>query len=583
MVEWLKKYSAALIELGFVLAILAWSFLLASNPAHAAVSASCSPIFGSSVQNISCTITGTGSDANAAMRLCLDGVCTYPDSQHQTPICTTSSGSCTGTVEANLFYPDETEYGIRSAATGNYSTEEYTTYSFDSPDLWNDRTEAIGFGNNASGKTRRVCQTFVASAADLESIGYWFWPTANDTDLNNWGGDYKVKLYSGAGCDSVGGTTLLETVTQSYTKLKDICEPSTKCWYSYPFTSTLTPAAQYSVAFELTPYTGTFDGFFNAELDGNNDYTCAGGYSCAAFKDVNGTWSEITGKDLAFSVRYYEEPPDYCSIDSAVAAALISGQQTISASGTCAGFFPSSAWIGAVRISPIGAHYSWSEGYGPFPDPYSFSTTEVPGQPMENGTYRVRMYARNGTTLVASDNYIDVVLNGNAYNFLTDTGNPSDHTFSATDPIIGYDGDTGYTFSASTAEALAAGGLRIDADGCAHTLDESATSTLCGSAEGWEKLVASFPLLSWPLGIFTAMVNAQENTENAATSYVVGLPAFGEWAPAVTLVDSASAGKGIGQYISPERQQFYRSILTFGVWVLFVLALKRKADHLINI
>lgn len=284
------------------------------------------------------------------------------------------------------------------------------------------------------------------------------------------------------------------------------------------------------------------------------------------------------------SVRDGPTGPDgsECTLDAAQAAFLIDGQQTISAEGSCQGFFPTSAWIGAVRIDPVGSHKAWSEGLGPFPDPYTLDTDDLPGQALSNGTWRIRMYGMDGTTLVVSD-AIDVVLTGQTYGYLTDAGNPYDHTFSATDTILGIDGDgEGYVFSASTSAIVAAGGLRVDADGCAHVPGEDATSTLCTGGSAYNDLFQKFPLLSWPLGMFTAFRNAAEAVELAPTAYTVGLPSHGDWIPAVTLVDSASSGAGIGQYISTERQQFFRSILAFGLWVMFCTAMMRKAWRLLT-
>jgi len=47
------------------------------------------------------------------------------------------------------------------------------------------------------------------------------------------------------------------------------------------------------------------------------------------------------------------------------------------------------------------------------------------------------------------------------------------------------------------------------------------------------------------------------------------------------MVDSASRTKGIGAYIPVAAQDFFRAILTFGVWVAFVYRMKSYADRLV--
>lgn len=271
-----------------------------------------------------------------------------------------------------------------------------------------------------------------------------------------------------------------------------------------------------------------------------------------------------------------------CTLNAASAAATASGDQTIYARGTCANFFPSAAWIGAVRLDPIGAHLAWSEGLGPFPDPYELETTDVPSQIMSNGRWRVRMYARDGDDLVVSG-YTDVTLDGSPYIPLTVFGSPAEYELDPDDPGLSPNttGDHGYTFSASAVDIAAQGGLQITADGCA-TIGEDATSTNCVFADNSNLLFRTFPLLTWPMGIFQAMLDAEQAASSATASYAVELPAHGQWIPALVFVDSASRTRGIGQYISAERQEFFRSIMVFGVWVMFIIRMKGYADELIG-
>lgn len=270
-----------------------------------------------------------------------------------------------------------------------------------------------------------------------------------------------------------------------------------------------------------------------------------------------------------------------CVLTTASAAALSGGQQTIYAAATCQGFFPSSAWIGAVRLDPVGSHLAWSEGFGPFPDPYSFETTDGIDQAVSNGLWRVRAYAMNDGELITSG-YIDLQLDGNPYLYLTDTGTPGDWELDPSDALLtaSTTGETGYYFSASTAAIVAAGGLVITPDGCA-AVGEDATSTGCVFLNEGNWLTRAFPLLTWPTGIFQAFYDAASNTENASTAYSVALPSHGDWIPEVIVVDSASRTLGIGAYIPVSAQDFFRSILTFGVWVAFVYRLRSYANRLV--
>jgi len=287
------------------------------------------------------------------------------------------------------------------------------------------------------------------------------------------------------------------------------------------------------------------------------------------------TWSGMTSQ---ISSSVYTPG---CVLNVANAAATVEGQATIYAKGTCANFFPDTAWIGAVRIDALGPHLAWSEGYGPFPDPYELETTDGTPQPVENGTWRVRMYAKDGSTTYVSG-YMDVVIYGNPYTFLTDTGTPADWELDPDDQALSASstGEDGYYFNASTTAIVAAGGLVITPDGCA-AIGENATSTTCVVQGGAYQLQNTFPLLSWPFGIFQAFFNAKEAVDSAPTTYSLELPSHGDWIPAVVVVDSASRTKGIGAYIPVTAQEFFRSILTFAVWVAFVYRMKRYADRLL--
>jgi len=121
----------------------------------------------------------------------------------------------------------------------------------------------------------------------------------------------------------------------------------------------------------------------------------------------------------------------------------------------------------------------------------------------------------------------------------------------------------------------------ITPDGCA-AIGEDATSTNCVILQGGWTLSSTFPLLTWPMGIFNAFLNAQETVESAPTAYSLELPSHGDWIPAVVVVDSASRTRGIGAYIPIAQQDFFRSIMTFALWVSFVMYLKRGADMLIG-
>jgi len=272
-----------------------------------------------------------------------------------------------------------------------------------------------------------------------------------------------------------------------------------------------------------------------------------------------------------------------CVLQSASQGYLANGKTTIYAAATCSGFQPSAAWIGAVRIDPVGSHLAWSEGYGPFPDPYSFDTLD--GQPVEAtaGRWRVRAYAKDGETLYVSG-YMDIDITGveNPYAVLTNTGTPEDWDLGEDDAILSASttGDDGYYFSASASAIIAAGGLVIGSDGCA-TISEDATSTGCVSADASTFLFRTFPLLSWPAGIFKAFFNAKEAVDSSPETYSLELPAHGNWIPAVIVVDSASRTKGIGAYIPVSAQDFFKSILTFGLWVAFVYRLRGYANRLI--
>jgi len=297
------------------------------------------------------------------------------------------------------------------------------------------------------------------------------------------------------------------------------------------------------------------------------------------WNDTAGLWTEQAGQDLWFKTWYENDPR--CILDTANAASTASGDQTIYAKGTCQGFYPSSAWLSAVRTSPVGSHAAWSEGIGPFPDPYTLETSDVPSQILGNGTWRVRMYARDGDTLYVSPNYTDVVLDGSPYVPLTSYGTPADYELDPDDPALSpATTGNGYTFSASTVAIAAGGGLVITADGCG-AIGEDATSTNCVFADSNNILYRTFPLLTWPMGIFNALLGAQEAMDSATASYSIALPSHGDWVPAVVLVDSSSSGAGIGAWIPAAQQTFFRQIMAFAVWVMFVMAMKRKADKLL--
>lgn len=288
------------------------------------------------------------------------------------------------------------------------------------------------------------------------------------------------------------------------------------------------------------------------------------------------TWGAITAQIASSNFA------PGCTLEVANAAVTDTGEQTIYARGRCANFNPTTAWLGAVRIDPIGSHVAWSEGFGPFPAPYTLETTDVPDQTLTNGTWRVRMYAKDGDTTYVSG-YMDVVLDGvTGLELITDFGHPEDWELDPDDAALTPEttGD-GYTFSASAVAIAAQGGLVITSEGCA-AIGENATSTKCTVAEGSSMLFQVFPLLSWPMGIFQAMLTAEQAVSSATASYVVELPAHGDWIPAVVVVDSASRTKGIGAYIPLSTQEFFRSIITFGIWVAFVLRMKGFADELIG-
>lgn len=291
--------------------------------------------------------------------------------------------------------------------------------------------------------------------------------------------------------------------------------------------------------------------------------------------------SNCTWEALTFQLESSPVPPSPgCTLHEANAAATASGDQTIYARGSCSAFFPSSAWLGAVRIDPIGSHIAWSEGLGPFPDPYELETSDVPSQIMSNGTWRVRMYGKDGDVLYVSG-YIDVVLDGSPYVPLTAYGSPEGYELDPDDPALTpATTGNGYTFSASTVAIAAQGGLVITADGCA-AIGEDATSTNCVFADNTNFLYRTFPLLTWPMGMFQAALNAQQALDSATPTYSIALPSHGDWIPAVILVDSASRTLGIGAWIPVAQQEFFRSIVVFSVWAAFVIYMKRKADRLL--
>lgn len=322
--------------------------------------------------------------------------------------------------------------------------------------------------------------------------------------------------------------------------------------------------------------------YLNAHRDGTPFSLSLLQYNDAINSDVGATAKTYTSTSGKWWLDITEiTPTPECTLHEANPAATASGDQTIYARGSCDDFFPTSAWLGAVRIDPIGAHVAWSEGIGPFPDPYELETSDVPSQILSDGLWRVRMYARDGDTLYVSG-YMDVQLDSSPYVPLTSFGTPEDWELDPDDAALTPDttGD-GYTFSASAVAIAAQGGLVIGADGCA-SIGEDATSTNCVFADNTGLLFSAFPLLSWPMGIFQAMLDAEQAVSSATAAYVVELPAHGDWIPAVVVIDSASRTKGIGAYISLSQQEFFRSIITFGIWVAFVLRMKGYADELIG-
>lgn len=446
-------------------------------------------------------------------------------------------------------------------------------------DIDNSTPATVDWPNGLRGSTgvEGECQSFQPINATLDGIDF--------TWTMNGSSDEVTLLISSGNCWSGSGASAVIATSELHSSLPSGASPDVYRW-TFASPISVTPGDTYyftvrssNATIPTTKYWGgsaTNCGTYCFFYDASDTY--AGGV--AEWVDISNNVT-ATGKDIWFRT-FYDAPG--CVLDSATAAVTSSGAPTISAAGTCDGFYADTAWLGAVRIDPVGAHASWSEGYGPFADPYTLSTADVAKQELSNGTWRVRMYARSGTTTYVSENYVDVVLDGSAFTPLTAESVPLDEWDITEDntPISVDSGGEGYVLSASAVELAARGGLRITADGCG-AVGEDATSTRCAAANGALALQNAFPLLTWPLGIFNAVTTAWKATEDASTTYAIELPSPNPtWAPEVVLVDSASRTRGIGAWISVERQTFFRSIASFAIWVMFVLSLKRKAFSLLT-
>lgn len=441
--------------------------------------------------------------------------------------------------------------------------------SIDQAQTVNDSTLSWGF--NSAGSRIGVCQSYDPNTdtTDLSRVSFQLaLLDAPDADS-----DVQLHIGTGSCYGGVGWTALYaENVG---TELEDV-GASLETW-DHDLTSPLTVASgtAYYITLLSNNYGQSPSEWLQIGYASTDEYPFGTKYTITNL----GVVLQDASEDLWFKTWYENDPR--CELLTANAAATASGDQTIYAEGRCEGFYPTSAWLAAVRTDPVGSHVAWSEGIGPFPDPYEFATSDVPSQILSNGTWRVRMYARDGDTLIVSPTYQDVMLDGSVYVPLTSYGTPAEYELDPDDPALSPDSTgNGYTFSASTVAIAAAGGLVIGVDGCAG-IGEDATSTLCAFADSSNILYRTFPLLTWPMGIFQAALNAQQNMDAATPTYEIALPSHGDWVPAVVLVSSASSGAGIGRWIPLAQQQFFRSIMVFAVWVAFVLAMKRKADRLL--
>lgn len=260
------------------------------------------------------------------------------------------------------------------------------------------------------------------------------------------------------------------------------------------------------------------------------------------------------------------------------------GLQTISASAT-AQFAATAVWLVAVRMDALSPHHEWMCS----PTTGNCQTDNFTPQEFVNGRWRVTAFASESgtTTLTSAQTYIDVNLTGvDGINTFTAGALPLSevqigsfgYTVSSTD-------SAGFTFSASAA-ALIGQHLTIDSSGCAHTLDESSTSTLCKTST-WSDAFLNYPLVGWPAGIMNAIFASWSETKSASSAYSLTLNSHGAgigYIPTLTVVDSASDGAGIGYWYSQTGSgpTAFRDVMALLIWVGWVLAMGRRANSLIS-
>lgn len=308
-------------------------------------------------------------------------------------------------------------------------------------------------------------------------------------------------------------------------------------------------------------------------------------FSASAYgKSQTNVWSTTPDSTPSFSLVEGPPPTTQVSLNSAIAVQYAGGQQTILSEGNWSGLAPTYLYFSGVRLDGYASHAVWPLT-GPFAVTGSATSSSSGFVDVPNGLWRVRLVAVNTNGTVTVSNYIDVSTTNAIFSQLTVGAIPLNQY------QIGQDGyvipDTsapaGFNLSASGVSEIGKF-LRINNDGCASVIDESASSTLCATGN-WFGQLLNYPLISWPLGITNAVRNAWVSASSTSSAYSLSLDGHNAgmgWIPTMTIVDSASTGAGIGAYFNKTGSNinYYRPIMSGLVFVVWVIALQRKAQEL---
>lgn len=282
------------------------------------------------------------------------------------------------------------------------------------------------------------------------------------------------------------------------------------------------------------------------------------------------------------------------------------GGYTVSASATAIGFSPVDMTIQAVRIDALySPHHVW---YCTSPMlSGTCDTDSFAGQTFESGTWRFLAYATDANGNRRYSNVKDLTISGTenwaeaqaragqaaADQWLSFTGTATSTSATAAQQGFNttpWDGSTGGVISVSTSTQAALHeaslGWTLQSDG---TLCEgTATSTSCAAKTLSQRLL-DYPLISWPKGIASAIVDAVTSASTTgATPLEVSIPAMsgaGVFSTdEVKILDNSSSTAGIGRWIAPSNFAWFRALMTGALYFQFVLGLwSRFRNHIYSL